>query len=160
KSDLVGGARGMAQARLVLVVAAAVAVAGCASVQQNVRGWLGETPAEQQGTPYFSALDGLPVHAQASGAAQIVGRLTLHERVVRPRLEAGWAYVTAEDGGLSGWVDNAQLIWRLPATEHEAPAASPDQAPSTSATGAGPAPSVSPAPPAATPTPPAATPTP
>jgi len=114
----------MVHARLVLVVAAILALAGCAGVRQQVGGWLGETPppAASQGTIYYSAVDGLPVHADAARSAKVVGKLALHQKVVRSRLEAGWAYVDAD--GVSGWVDNAQLIWRLP-DAGAAPAAAP-----------------------------------
>jgi hypothetical protein len=98
-------------------------LAGCASVKQSVQGWMGEAPATTpaEGTVYFSAVEGLPMHAEASGAAPIVGRLALHEKVVRQRYDSGWAYVVS-DGGSSGWVDNAQLIWRLPASSDGATA--------------------------------------
>jgi hypothetical protein len=36
--------------------------------------------------------------------------------VYRHRLEKGYAYVNVEGKNLTGWVDNAKLIWRLPRT--------------------------------------------
>ncbi len=145
----------MTHARLVLVVAAAVAFAGCASVRQQVGGWLGETPspAAQQATTYYSAVDGLPVHADASRSAKVVGKLALHQKVVRSRIEAGWAYVDAD--GVSGWVDNAQLIWRLPdagAVPASAPAKAAEQQPAAGDTTGATVPSP-PAPHAESPTP-------
>jgi hypothetical protein len=66
------------------------------------------------GDPYFAGATDLPVFAEASSTSKVVGRLALHEKVIRSRVDHGYAYVTAERGGLTGWVNNAQLIWRLP----------------------------------------------
>lgn len=128
----------MAHARSILLVAAAFALAGCASVRQSVGGWLGEdsSASTREGSVYYAASDGLVVRDDASGSAKIVGRLALHEKVVRTKLQAGYAYVVA-DRGLAGWVDNAQLIWRLPAAPSGA--AAPPAATPPAGTGAAPA---------------------
>jgi len=137
----------MVDSRWVLVVAAAVALAGCASVRQSVNGWFGETPppAAQQGTAYYAASDALPVHDKASGGSKIVARLPLYTKVTRSNLEAGYAYVTT-DGGLAGWVDNAQLIWRLPDADAGTPASSAAPVPAASPTPAETAPAPTAAP--------------
>ena len=159
----------MAHARSILLIAAALALAGCASVQKTVDGWLGQTSPSSagEGTVYFAASDGLVVRDAPSGAARIVGRLALHQRVVRSKLEAGYAYVISDGGGVEGWVDNAQLIWRLPAAstpssgttapaEQPAPGSEPvaspvpTEVPETAPTAV---PTPAPAPTSATPTP-------
>jgi hypothetical protein len=146
-----------------MLVAASIALGGCASVRQTMSGWFGddsaaETPtpaAAQQASTYYSAVEGLTIYAEASRSSKVVGHLALHQRVTRSQLENGYAYIAADKGGLSGWVDNAQLIWRLPAA-----AASP--APSAPPALQGAAPADATAPPAAEPTeiPPTAAPTP
>ncbi len=73
----------------------------------------------------------MTVHSNPTAAAKIVGRLALHEKVSRTQLERGYAYVTSATSGISGWVDNAQLIWRL--SDAGAPAAAPASAPAADA---------------------------
>jgi len=70
---------------------------------------------------YYARVDGLQVHSEPSASSAVIGTLALHERVTRSRVERGYAYVTSASG-LTGWVSNAQLIWRLPATGAPAPA--------------------------------------
>jgi len=146
----------MARAVRILVVTTALTLAGCSGVQKTVGGWFddvagGGTP--QTGSVYFAASDGLVMHSEASGSSPVVARLALHEKVVRTRLDRGWAYVTADGSGTSGWVDNAQLIWRLPAatqpgTATAAQPAAPSAPPATDTT---PAPDAAPVPAAAAP---------
>jgi len=63
---------------------------------------------------------------------------------VRTSLERGYAFVESSQSSLKGWVDNAQLIWRLPAapgsgaptnveTEPEAPEAPAPEEPTPTA---------------------------
>ena len=122
--------------RWIPAVAMALVLIGCSSTRQTVAGWFGEAPptptavAAQPGQVYYAAVDGLTVYAQASNSSKVVGHLTMHERVTRSRIEHGYAYVTSS-GNLEGWVDNAQLIWRLPA------AASQSEPPRTGAPAGG-----------------------
>jgi hypothetical protein len=126
------------RAPLVLAVAAAVALSGCATVKQTVGGWFGESVETPDGTGsagqvYYAAVERLTMHAEPSASSKVVGHLALHERVTRTRLERGYAYVTTDRDGLAGWVDNAQLAWRLPAggarPADKAEAAAPETAP-------------------------------
>ena len=112
----------------VLAVAVAIAVGGCASLRQSVSGWFGETPEAaasptpaQQAQRYYAGVADLPVFAEPSAGSKVVGHLPLYEKITRTRLDRGYAYVTVERGGLEGWVDNAQLIWRRPAPGAGAP---------------------------------------
>jgi hypothetical protein len=106
---------------ILLVLAAATAAGGCAGARQSVNGLFGATPepepavqGQPAGDPYFAGAADLAVFAEASSTSKVVGHLALHEKVIRSRVDHGYAYVTAERGGLTGWVNNAQLIWRLP----------------------------------------------
>lgn len=91
----------------------AISAAGCASVRQEMGqtfdGWLGtEGKAET-----FYAASAVAVYAEANKSAKVVGRLAAREKVGRTKVDRGYAYVIT-DRGLEGWVDNAQLLWRLP----------------------------------------------
>jgi len=122
----------MRRSRFVLAVAASSVIAGCSSLRESMPSWLGGSPAggapaptqapiaSRQGEVYYAGIDGLAVYAQPSTSSEVVGHLTLYDRVTRSRLEHGYAYVAADRTGLQGWVDNAQLVWRLPATKNAA----------------------------------------
>jgi hypothetical protein len=109
-------------------VSVAISLAGCAAMQQTVGGWFGKatpTPAPTQAPQvapaaaaprvYYAGTEGLKVYSKPSGSSKVVGELALHEKVTRFKLESGYAYVESATSGLKGWVDNAKLIWRLPA---------------------------------------------
>jgi hypothetical protein len=144
----------MTHARFAALILTATVVAGCASVRRTTEGWWNDvtgsgSSGRQQGSVYYAASDGLAVRADASGSAAVVGRLALYARVVRTDLKSGWAYVTS-DSGLKGWVDNAQLVWRVPAAGGNAPATTaPAAAADTAPPAPAPAPAAAPAPPAA-----------
>lgn len=130
----------LAGAHLVAAVIAAVAVVGCAGVHQSISSWFAETPppeptaaAARMGQIYYAGGEGLTVHAEPSGSSKIVGHLARYERVTRSRLERGYAYVAADKSGLEGWVDNAQLLWRLPASEPDENEPPKAESPSTGA---------------------------
>jgi len=163
----------MKQHLLVLLVFSVLvgALAGCAAMQQTFGGWFGAatptpTPAAQA-TPaaavaprvYYAGTEGLKVYSEPSTSAKVVGTLSLHEKVTRTRLERGYAYVESAKSAVKGWVNNAQLIWRLPTTgaapapeeaqpeEPATPAAEvpqQPQAPEPTATAAEPAPTATP----------------
>ena len=150
---------------------AAMALGGCASVRQSIGGWFGETPppeataaAARQGQTsavesltYYAAVEGLTVYAEASESSKVVGHLALYEKVVRSRLERGYAYVSAAKGGLTGWVDNAKLVWRVPASTATEAADRAEPSATSGAPAAEPTPTSTPetqAPPTLAPTPP------
>jgi hypothetical protein len=140
--------------RIAVAVSVAISLAGCAAMQQTVDGWFRKatpTPAPTQGpevTPavaaaprvYYAGTEGLKVYSKPSGSSKVVGELSLHEKVTRFKLERGYAYVESAKGGLKGWVNNSQLIWRLPTTPTTtAPATmetEPEVAPAPTAEGA------------------------
>lgn len=109
----------MMRTRSAVLSALLLVLTGCSGVQRTVGGWFGEeaaAPGASVSGVYFAGSDGLVVHSDASSSSAVVGRLALHEKVVRSRLRGGYAYVVSEKSGLEGWVDNAQLVWRVPGT--------------------------------------------
>jgi hypothetical protein len=96
-----------------------VAFAGCAATRQSVGGWFGgeeatsKDDAESSARVYYAGADRLTLYSEPSASSKVIRRLALHERVTRFKLEQGYAYVQT-DSGEKGWVDNGQLIWRLP----------------------------------------------
>lgn len=120
----------MALSRLLFCVLLILAVGGCSSVRQTMKSWLDESsPADSEapqtsgGQVYYVGSAGLAVHSEASASSKTIGRLGQYEKVIRTRLERGYAYIRSQSGAVQGWVDNAQLIWRVPARK---PAPQPD----------------------------------
>ena len=126
--------------RVFVVLSIAAALAGCATVQQRVGGWFGAATPTPTPTPrakaaaavaprvYYAGSDGLKVYKGPSASSTVVGKLSLHEKVTRTKLEGGYAYVERATGA-KGWVNNAQLIRRVPtAAAPAAPAAAEPEA--------------------------------
>ena len=146
-------AHGSPTVRVAATFSIIVALAGCAAVQQSVGGWFGAaapTPTPQM-TPvaavaprvYYAGVEALKLYSEPSASSKVVGQLSLHEKVTRSKLDRGYAYVESDKSGAKGWVNNAQLLWRLPSApttaapapaepqpeEPAAPAAEEPQAP-------------------------------
>jgi len=62
---------------------------------------------------YYTGSDDLPLYRKPGG--EILTRLPLHTKLYRDELQSGYAHVRVAPTGESGWVENARLIWRLPA---------------------------------------------
>ncbi|WP_045223839.1 hypothetical protein [Methyloterricola oryzae] len=170
----------MALPRLLFCVLLILVVGGCSSVRQTMKSWLHESPPTDSEAPqtsggqiYYASSAGLAVHSEASASSKTIGRLDQYERVIRTRLERGFAFISSQSGAVQGWVDNAQLIWRVPTrkpapqpdskaaapspgpepVKAEEPAASPPPAPVVTETAPPPAATPAPVEPAATPEP-------
>ena len=105
----------------VFALTAALALAGCATIDSAERALTG-TKSET----FYSAEAGLPVRAAAFVTSKTISRLALHEKVTRTEVDRGFAHIVTEKG-VEGWVDNAQLLWRLPGATPGTP--KPPQAP-------------------------------
>lgn len=127
---------------LVVVTSVGLSLLGC-SVYQRVIGSPGETPVPTPiATPaggtaqvFYSGSEALKVYSEPASSSKVVGTLALHEKVSRDKIERGYAHVKSSSRELAGWVNNAALLWRLPAAKAE-----PGGAPGT------PTPELSPAP--------------
>lgn len=81
-------------------------------------------PAEQEAPlVYYVGSNGLPLYREPG--RNVLAQLPLHQKVLRYRLERGYAYVKVEGTGQEGWLDNAKLLWRLPRQPPAAQAPSP-----------------------------------
>ncbi len=76
---------------------------------------------EQEAAVYYTGVEGLKLLSHPDPASNVIARLPLHQKVLRSKLDRGYAYVTVTKDGLTGWVDNAKLIWKLPATSSSIP---------------------------------------
>ena len=103
----------------------AILLASCAATQKTVGGWIGSATPTPSPTPkaptgaqapraYYAGVEGLKVYSEPSSASKVVGTLSLYEKVTRFKVERGYALVESAKSGVKGWVNNAQLTWRLP----------------------------------------------
>lgn len=107
---------------LAVVAAFTLPVCGCSSVKKSVEGWVrpgspDETVAadvSEARRVYYAGVEGLKVYSEPSASSRPVGSLSLHEKVTRSKLDRGYAYVESAKSGVKGWVNNAELVWRLP----------------------------------------------
>jgi hypothetical protein len=120
--------RAISGAGLLVLVLAAV-LAGCSGQKPFGRlfGGAAESaePAgtESEPTAYYAKVDGLKLYAEPRFSSTVVAVLPRGQLVYRYAVERGFARVTVDGSRQQGWVDNAQLIWRLPAPR----AATPDR---------------------------------
>lgn len=120
-------------ARVASGLVLALSLAGCAgTLDQVTRSGTSPTPAPVKAKAkttrrvYYSTTEGTKVYAEPSGSSKVVGSLSLNERVLRTKVDRGYALIESSGSGLKGWVDNARLTWK-------APGASTATAPTTAA---------------------------
>lgn len=102
-----------------IVIALVVVLAGCDSYRSHAPSWLGgeagASATAGTGSVYYSGVAELRVFESPSTSSKVVGSLSLHQKVVRSKIDRGFAFIESTDGHLRGWVNNAQLIWKVPA---------------------------------------------
>jgi len=81
-----------------------------------------EAPAESgvEESVYYTGTADMPLYRSPGG--DIISRLPRYTKLYRDDLQRGYAHVRVEATGATGWVDNARLIWRLPAQAAPQPA--------------------------------------
>jgi hypothetical protein len=68
---------------------------------------------------FYVASPNLRLYSKPSFSNNYMAELRLNDKVVRHRLEKGFAYVEVARTGQKGWVDNAKLDWKEAATGKE-----------------------------------------
>jgi hypothetical protein len=68
---------------------------------------------------FYVASPNLRLYSNPSFSKNYKAELRLNDKVVRHRLEKGFAYVEVTRTGQKGWVDNAKLDWKEVATGRE-----------------------------------------
>ena len=130
-----------------LVLAMIFAVAGCSGQtpfwQNSESGGASASSGAATPSVYYAGEDNLPLYGEPSTSKPPVGRLPLHKKVARDKIEKGYAHVKVDGTGQTGWVVNAKLIWKLPssgkaATSTKAPAPPPKAGAQTPAPAAAP----------------------
>lgn len=105
----------------VIGLLATAATVGCSSGNPlaNLFGSESNGRASETGT-FYAASDGLRIYPKPSFSSAPVGKLALHQKVYRSKIDKGFAYVKVAGSGQIGWVENAKLLWRLPSSRKTA----------------------------------------
>lgn len=106
----------------------AALLAGCSNGKSFRDIFAGNSGGSEEGT-FYAGVSGLKVYAKPRSSSAARGTLALHEKVYRIAIENGFAYVKVAGSGEKGWVENAKLLWRLPAAK--SPPAAPVSAAET-----------------------------
>ncbi len=68
---------------------------------------------------YYAGVEGLKLFPESSFSGAPLAELPLHQKVLRYKLERGFAYVKVPGTGQVGWVRNRDLVWRIPKTSQK-----------------------------------------
>ena len=109
----------MLKGALILTSTIAVILGSC--------GTTGLSTKNEDPKVFYAAEEGLKLYPEPQFSENSIAELPLHEKVLRYRIEKGFAYVKVHRTGQKGWVDNALLKWRL--KEQNPPAVQPSPAP-------------------------------
>jgi hypothetical protein len=109
---------------LALIVGGSAVLGACSARRPSTRtiDWLLGTPSPSApaiptaSAPlvYYVGADRLKVYSEPRIAAAVLAQLSLHQKVYCYKKERTYAYVQVEETRLTGWVDKARLISRLP----------------------------------------------
>lgn len=89
-------------------------ICSCVTMDSASTGNLTSEGGNTRPKVYYAGVPGLKLYSGCSFSSPTLAELALHEKVLRYKLERGLAYVKVAKSGQTGWVRNADLIWRLP----------------------------------------------
>jgi hypothetical protein len=71
-------------------------------------------PQEESNVPkvYYVGVAGLKMFSQSRASGSPIAELPFHAKVLRYKMERGFAYVKVTGTGQVGWVRNRDLVWR------------------------------------------------
>jgi len=94
----------------------AALAAGCSNGKSFRDIFAGKSGGSETGT-FYAGVEGLKIYQKPRFSSSATGTISLHEKVYRSAIENGFAYVKVARSGQKGWVENAKLLWRLPAAK-------------------------------------------
>lgn len=68
---------------------------------------------------YYVATPDLRLYPEPSSSHKPLDRLPLNEKLMRYKVQQGYAYVRVERTGQMGWVNNGHLSWKMVAVHEE-----------------------------------------
>jgi hypothetical protein len=97
--------------KIILLVSVFLSLYACAMVDSTGREM---TSQEESNAPrvYYAGVAGLKMFSQSKASGSPIAELPLHAKVLRYKMERGFAYVKVAGTGQVGWVRNCDLVWR------------------------------------------------
>ncbi|MFO7600091.1 MAG: hypothetical protein R6X27_09825 [Candidatus Desulfacyla sp.] len=114
---------------LVFLVITTMFLCSCAMVD-SVTKTSGSLDTSEGPETFYVGLAGLKLFPEPRFSKACIATLPLHEKVVRDRLEKGFAHVRVVSTGQTGWVNNAHLLWKTSPPPESLPTKPADVAPS------------------------------
>jgi len=84
----------------------------CVMVDSNTKK-SGVLDTSESAETFYVGLAGLKLFPEPRFSKSFIAALSLHEKVVRDKLEKGFAHVRVFRTGQTGWVNNAHLLWKV-----------------------------------------------
>lgn len=97
--------------KILLLISSFLSLYACAMVDSASRELM---PQEEANAPrvYYVGVAGLKMFSQSKASGSPIAELPLHAKVLRYKMERGFAYVKVTGTGQVGWVRNRDLVWR------------------------------------------------
>lgn len=97
--------------KMILLVPVFLSLYACAMVDSAGRE---STSGGDSNAPrvYYAGISGLKMFSECRVSGSPIAELPLHEKVLRYKMERGFAYVKVVRTGQVGWVKNANLVWQ------------------------------------------------
>ena len=110
--------------KMILLVPVFLSLYACAMVDSAGRE---STSGGDSNAPrvYYAGISGLKMFSECRVSGSPIAELTLHEKVLRYKMERGFAYVKVVRTGQVGWVKNANLVWQKRGPSKAAPKSHP-----------------------------------
>lgn len=103
--------------KLILLIVASFFLCSCAVVD-STKDVVDSTkrllsgPEDAGPKMYYVGLSDLKLFSEPHSSNTYVAKLSLNEKVMRYKIQKGFAYVKVVSTGQTGWVKNAHLIWK------------------------------------------------
>jgi hypothetical protein len=107
--------------RLTLLILASGAMGACA-VAESATQKISFLSEDTKPRVYYVGVPELKLYPQPQSSKEHIAELPLNERLLRYKVERGFAYVKVARTGQAGWVINRCLVWKKTATQETAPA--------------------------------------
>jgi len=96
--------------KLILLIVASFFLCSCAMVDSTKK--LLSEPEDTGPRIYYVGVSDLKLFAGPHSSKTYVAKLSLNEKVMRYKVQNGFAHVKVARTGQTGWVKNAHLIWK------------------------------------------------
>ena len=112
--------------KLILLIVASFFLCSCAVVDStkdvvNSTKKLLSRPDDTGPKTYYVGLSDLKLFSEPHSSKTYVAKLPLNEKVMRYKMQKGFAYVKVVSTGQTGWVKNAHLTWKKASSSPKKP---------------------------------------